>query len=757
MLTKLLAGRLGRAGACAIAAARRRADISAAPRRLFSATAARRAEVEVFVDGVPVKIEAGSAAIQACEKAGVSIPRFCYHERLAIAGNCRMCLVEVEKAPKPVASCAFPVMPGMKIKTETPMVKKAREGVMEFLLMNHPLDCPVCDQGGECDLQDQSMRYGADRGRFYEPAGKRATEDKDFGPLVKTSMNRCIHCTRCVRFANEVAGALELGTTGRGNDMQIGTYVEQAVTSEISANIIDLCPVGALTSKPYAFTARPWELKTTESIDVLDAVGSNIRVDSRGVEVMRILPRLNEDVNEEWISDKTRYAYDGLKRQRLTVPMVRQGDNFVPATWEEALTTVADALNSTSGDAMQAYVGPLVDAESIVALKDLFAKFGSKNLALDSPAGVKLPNADFRSNYLFNTGIAAVEEADCLLIVGSNPRLEAPLVNTRIRKAFLFNNLDVGLVGQAPDLNYDFEHIGDSPSALQSVVDGTHKFSEKLTAAKKPLILVGSSVLEREDAASVFAALSKLVEKHKDKFVQESWNGFSVLQRNASWAAALDLGVGAAPTAKASPKLIYLLGADDINPADIPKDAFVVYQGHHGDTGAYYADVILPGVAYTEKSGTFVNTEGRTQVSRAAVPPPGASREDWKIIRALSEVAGATLPYDDLPSVRDRLGDVAPSLTHYDVVEAPSLTQLGLSTLAASAAKKSAGPFTLPISDFYMTDVISRASSTMAKCSAAFGPNRKVRCCGDVHPQCSDAARLPGGKDGRYGLRVRVY
>lgn len=457
--------------------------------------------------------------------------RFCYHDRLAVAGNCRMCLVEVEKSPKPVASCAFPVMPGMKIKTETPMVKKAREGVMEFLLMNHPLDCPVCDQGGECDLQDQAMAYGSDRGRFFEPAGKRATEDKDFGPLIKTSMNRCIHCTRCVRFANEVAGVLDLGTTGRGNDMQIGTYVSEAINSEMSGNIIDLCPVGALTSKPYAFTSRPWELKTTESIDVLDACGANIRVDSRGVEVMRILPRLNEEVNEEWVADKGRFAYDGLKRQRLTVPMIRQGDSFAPATWEEALDTVARAMNSTRGEAMQAYIGSLVDAESIVALKDLFAKFGSRNLALDSSAGVRVPDVDFRSNYLFNSGMANVEEADWLLIVGSNPKQEAPLINTRIRKAFLFNNLNVGLVGQAPALNYEFDHIGDTLASLESIADGSHKFAGMLGAAKKPLIIVGSGVLEREDAAGVLASIGKIVEKNKDKFITPEWNGFSVLQR----------------------------------------------------------------------------------------------------------------------------------------------------------------------------------------------------------------------------------
>ncbi|KXS20331.1 NADH-quinone oxidoreductase [Gonapodya prolifera JEL478] len=650
-------------------------------------------------------------------------PRFCYHERLSIAGNCRMCLVEVEKTPKPVASCAMPVMPGMKIKTDTPVVKKAREGVMEFLLINHPLDCPVCDQGGECDLQDQSMRYGSDRTRYYEIPGKRATEDKDFGPLVKTSMNRCIHCTRCVRFANEVAGAAELGTSGRGNDMQIGTYIGKVLSTEMSGNLVDLCPVGALTSKPYAFTARPWELKKTESVDVLDAIGSNIRIDSRGLEVMRIMPRLNEDINEEWLSDRSRFAYDGLKRQRLTVPMIRQGNTFVPATWEEALGKIANAITPLQGNEIAGIAGALVDAESLIALKDLLNKKGSNNTRLDGGNPLKFKGAavDLRTPYLTNSTIAGIDEADALLIVGSNPRHEAAILNTRIRKAWLHNNLDIALIGEAPELNYEYDHLGDTVKALEAVLSESHPFHKKLAGAKKPLILVGSAVAEREDAAALLATVAQLVNKLKGKLVTESWNGFSFLQRNASWAAALDLGFIPSTEALATkPKFVYLLGADEVSPAEIPKDAFVVYQGHHGDTGAYYADVILPGSAYTEKSGTYVNTEGRTQVTRAAVPAPGAAREDWKIIRALSEVADVTLPYEDLRGVRERLGEVAPTLVQYDQVLPSTIAELAFNTLAKSTGKASTAPLRLPIRDFYMTDAISRSSPTMAQCSQAY-------------------------------------
>ncbi|KAJ3287659.1 NADH dehydrogenase (ubiquinone) 78K chain precursor, 5-prime end [Borealophlyctis nickersoniae] len=692
----------------------------AASSRTFTQTSAARAQVEVFIDGRPVKIEQGSAVIQACEAAGVDIPRFCYHERLAVAGNCRMCLVELEKSPKPIASCAMPVMPGMKVKTNTPLVKKAREGVMEFLLANHPLDCPICDQGGECDLQDQSVRYGSDRSRFHEPVGKRAVEDKNLGPLVKTTMTRCIQCTRCVRFANEVAGAVELGTSGRGNDMQIGTYVERTIASEMSGNIIDLCPVGALTSKPYSFTTRPWELRKTESIDVLDAVGTNIRIDSRGIEVMRVLPRVNDDINEEWVADKSRFAYDGLKRQRLTTPMMRQGDNFVPVSWPEALEKIGQAMGSTKPEEMAAYAGQLADAESLVALKDLFNTLGSENLRLDGRNLEKTSPkiVDFRSNYVFNETINGVEEADLLLLVGTNPRHEAPIINTRIRKAYLHNNLDIALVGEAPNLNYEYEHLGDSPAALAQLMDGKHPFFARLQKAKRPMIVVGSAVLERPDATATLSTVAELVEKLK-KTAEPGRNVYNLLQRAASWTAALDVGFVPATQSAVKPKFLYLLNADDITASDIPKDAFVVYQGHHGDNGALYADVILPGAAYTEKNATYVNTEGRTQTTRAAVAPPAAARDDWKIIRALSEVAGVPLPYDHILELRARMAEVSPSLVQYDKVETSSLSDVAIGQLKANKGSASAEPFKMPISDYYMTDPISRASVTMAKSSQA--------------------------------------
>ncbi|KAI8613123.1 NADH-quinone oxidoreductase [Chytriomyces sp. MP71] len=692
--------------------------------RYLSGTRVSLAQIEVFIDGQSVKIEQGSAIIQACEQAGVDIPRFCYHERLAIAGNCRMCLVEIEKSPKPQASCAMPVMPGMKIKTNTPIVKKAREGVMEFLLANHPLDCPVCDQGGECDLQDQSIRFGTDRSRLQSTDGKRAVEDKNFGPLVKTQMTRCIQCTRCVRFANEVAGAVELGTSGRGNDMQIGTYVEATLNTEMSGNVIDLCPVGALTNKPYAFNARPWELKKTETIDILDAIGSNIRVDSKGVEVLRVVPRLNDDINSEWISDKTRFAVDGLKRQRLTHPLIRKNGQFVSATWEEALTAVSNALSRTNPSEIAALAGQQADAESLVALKDLFNKLGSENVRLDAPNTTHLPSGytDFRTNYTVGASLNGVEEADAILLVGTNPRHEAAILNTRIRKAYLHNELEVGLIGEKPvALNYEYEHLGTDPSAIAGVLDSNSEFSKKFANAKKPLILVGSSVLEREDAATVLASVAGLADKLKNS--QKDWKPYAFLQRAASWTAALDLGYSqtSADATSATPRFIYLLNADHFDASEISPSSFVVYQGHHGDHGASYADVILPGSAYTEKSATFVNTEGRTQVTRTAVSAPGDAREDWKIIRALAEVSGVDLGYDETIEVRQRLGDVAPSLVSYDLLEATAFYGVGIAQLArASGVSVSRVPFSLPIRDFYMTDPISRSSVTMAKASKVY-------------------------------------
>jgi NADH dehydrogenase (ubiquinone) Fe-S protein 1 len=625
-----------------------------------------------------------------------------------------MCLVEVEKAPKPVASCAWPVQPGMVVKTNSPLTHKAREGVMEFLLANHPLDCPICDQGGECDLQDQSMRYGADRGRFHEIGGKRATEDKNIGPLIKTSMNRCIHCTRCIRFANDVAGAPELGSTGRGNDMQIGTYLERNLDSEMSGNIIDLCPVGALTSKPYAFRARPWELKHTESIDVLDGLGCNIRVDSRGLEVMRVLPRLNDDVNEEWINDKTRFACDGLKTQRLTTPLVRKDDKFYPATWEQALVEIASAYEAIGpkGNELKAIAGELIEVESMVALKDLVNKLGSDNLALDQPSGSQpiAHGVDVRSNYLFNSKIWGVEEADAILIIGSNTRHEAAVLNARIRKQWLRSDLEIGVIGEPWDSTFEFEHLGTDAAALKKALTGS--FGKKLQSAKKPMIIVGSGVTDHPDAKAMYEAVGAFVDKNASNFLTEDWNGYNVLQRAASRAGAYEIGftTPSPEVASTKAKFIWLLGADEISPSDIPKGAFVVYQGHHGDRGAQLADVILPGAAYTEKSGTYVNTEGRVQMGRAATSLPGAARTDWKIIRAVSEFLKAPLPYDDVAALRDRMVEISPTLAGYDIVEPVALRHLSKVQLVDQnkGSKVSGEPLKKVIENFYFTDVISR-------------------------------------------------
>ncbi|KAL2041728.1 hypothetical protein N7G274_005512 [Stereocaulon virgatum] len=693
--------------------------------RCLSATTSRPAEVQLTIDGKQVSIEAGSALIQACEKAGVTIPRYCYHEKLMIAGNCRMCLVEVERAPKPVASCAWPVQPGMVVKTDSPLTHKAREGVMEFLLANHPLDCPICDQGGECDLQDQSMRYGADRGRFHETGGKRAVEDKNMGPLIKTSMNRCIHCTRCIRFANDVAGAPELGSTGRGNDMQIGTYLETALDSEMSGNVIDLCPVGALTSKPYAFRARPWELQHFESVDVLDGLGSNIRVDARGLEVMRIIPRLNDDVNEEWINDKTRFACDGLKTQRLTTPLIRRDNKFMPATWEQALTEIGTAYQKLAPKAneFKAVAGHLVETEVLVAMKDLANKLNSDNLALDQPLGNKSPahGIDLRSSFLFNSKIFGVEEADAILLVGTNPRHEAAGLNARIRKQWLRSDLEVGLIGETFDSTFEFEHLGTTASDLKKALSGP--FGKKLQSAQRPMIIVGSSAVEHPDAKSIFEMVGAFVDKNAATFTTPEWQGYNVLQRAASRAGAYDVGfVTPSPAvANTTPKFIWLLGADEILESDIPKGAFVIYQGHHGDRGAQLADVILPGAAYTEKSVTYVNTEGRVQMTRAATSMPGASREDWKILRAASEYLGAHLPYDDVEALRDRMEEISPALRRYDIVEGTGMPQLSKVQLVDQnkGAKSEGKPLKSAIENFFFTDSISRSSPTMARCSAA--------------------------------------
>lgn len=636
-----------------------------------------------------------------------------------------MCLVEVERAPKPVASCAWPVAPGMVVKTNSPLAHKAREGVMEFLLANHPLDCPICDQGGECDLQDQSMRYGADRGRFHEVGGKRGVEDKNIGPLIKTSMNRCIHCTRCIRFANDIAGAPELGSAGRGNDIQIGTYLEQNLNSELSGNVIDLCPVGALTSKPYAFRARPWELKKTESIDVHDALGSNIRIDARGLEVMRVVPRLNDDVNEEWINDKSRFACDGLKTQRLTLPLIRRDGRFEAADWEQALTEIAQGWEKKApkGNEFKVVAGDLTDVETMVAMKELANKLGSENLALDQPSGSQpiAHGVDVRSNYLFNSRIWGIEDADSILIVGSNPRHEAAVLNARIRKQWMRSDLEIGVVGESWDSTFEFEHLGTDLDALKKALSGP--FGKKLSTAKKPMIIVGSGVTDHADAKAFYETIGAFVDKNAANFLSEEWNGYNVLQRAASRAGAFEVGfvTPTAEVAETTPKFVWLLGADEINEADIPKDAFVVYQGHHGDKGAQIADVVLPGAAYTEKNATYVNTEGRVQLTRAATGLPGAARTDWKIIRAVSEFLGAPLPYDDVAALRDRMFEISPALAAYDVVEPVALPSLSKVQLVDQnkGTKTTGEALKLPIENFYFTDAISRSSPTMARCSAA--------------------------------------
>ena len=665
---------------------------------------------KLTIDGIEVEVPNGSTILQAAEATGVEIPRFCYHDRLTIAGNCRMCLVEVEKTPpKPIASCAYPAAEGMVVHTDTPMVRNGRRGVMEFLLINHPLDCPICDQGGECDLQDQAMGYGMDHSRYAE--NKRAVKDKDLGPLVKTVMTRCIHCTRCIRFITEVAGVPDLGATARGEHMEVGTYVEKALGSELSANIIDLCPVGALTSKPYAFVARSWELVKTDSIDVLDAVGANIRVDVRGPEVLRILPRLNEDVNEEWLGDKSRFALDGLKRRRLDRPWVRRNGKLEAATWPEAFAAIADKLRDLAGDRIGAIAGDLCDAESLLALKDLITSLGSANLDCRQD-GAKLDVAR-RDFYCFNTSIAGIEDADALLIVGSNPRREAPVLNARIRKAHVATGMKIGLIGAETDLTYAVTQLGTGPTALADA-------ASFLAGAKKPMIIVGQGAVARPDGSAVLAACWRLAAQ--TGALTSDWHGFNVLHTAAARVGALDLGFVPGARGKgldamlgSGVDVLWLLGADEFDTSRIGADTFVVYQGHHGDAGARRADVILPGAAYTEKPGTYVNTEGRVQRGFRAVYPPGEAREDWKILRAFSEVIGHTLPYDSTDALRSRLEQVNPVFARVGFL--PRFGASDQSGPAGDPAMISDTPFAPAVANYYQTDPISRASPTMAACT----------------------------------------
>ena len=668
---------------------------------------------KVKIDGNELEVPAGITVLQACEMAGVEIPRFCYHERLSIAGNCRMCLVEVKPGPpKPQASCALPVGDKMEITTNSAVVKKARNGVMEFLLINHPLDCPICDQGGECDLQDQAMAFGLDRSRYHE--NKRAVPDKELGPLVKTSMNRCIHCTRCIRFATEVAGVEQLGATGRGEYMEVTTYVQETLQTELAGNLVDLCPVGALTSKPYAFEARPWELRKTESIDVFDALGANIRVDTRGGQVMRVLPRLNDDVNEEWISDKTRHAIDGLRHQRLDRPYVRKQGKLVEASWEEALGVAAAKLKAVEGSKVAAIAGDQCDAEAMVALKDLMAGLGSPNIDCRQD-GAKLGGP--RGSYIFNAGIRGIDQADAILLVGSNPRWESPVLNARIRKRYLSGHCTIASIGPAVDLTYPVERLGAGPATLRDLAEGKLAFAAKLKAARNPLIIVGMGALAREDGAAVLALARSLAT------VRDDWNGFAVLHTAAARVGGLDLGLVPgeggrdvagilAGAATKEIEVVYLLAADEIDTQKLGK-AFVIYQGHHGDAGAHRADVILPGAAYTEKPGTYVNTEGRVQLGQRASYPPGEAREDWAILRALSERVGKPLPYDTLDQVRSRLVAVNKVFAALDHQAPGAWGEFG------AAGSVSDAPFASPVENFYMTDPISRASKTMADCRAS--------------------------------------
>jgi NADH-quinone oxidoreductase subunit G len=675
---------------------------------------------KLIIDGKEIDVPAEYTLLQACEAAGAEIPRFCYHERLSIAGNCRMCLVEVKGGPKPVASCAWGVRdcrPGPKgeppeILTRSPMVKKAREGVMEFLLINHPLDCPICDQGGECDLQDQAMGYGVDTSRFAE--NKRAVEDKYLGALVKTSMNRCIQCTRCVRFSAEVCGAPEMGATGRGEDMEITTYLEQALTSELQGNLVDICPVGALTSKPYAFAARPWELTKTQSIDVMDGVGSAIRVDTRGREVMRILPRINEAVNEEWISDKTRHVVDGLRTQRLDRPYIREGGRLRAATWPEAFAAIAAKAGRIDGKRIGAIAGDVAAVEEMFALKDLLARCGSANVAVqggdcfDPKAG--------RASYIFNPTIAGIDRADALLIIGANPRKEAAVFNARIRKRWRSGQLKVGLIGPKADLTYDYDHIGAGTDSLSDLAAGKHSFATVLMAAKNPIVLVGAGAAARHDGAAILSLAAKIGQDIGA--IKDGWNGFAVLHEAASRVGALDIGFAgtglsaAQMTTFGTLDVLFLLGADE---PKVPDGTFVIYIGTHGDRGAHRADVILPAAAYTEKSAIYVNTEGRVQITGRAAFPPGEAREDWAVIRALSEAMGKKLPYDSLATLRQAIFKAVPHLMRVDQIEPGQAGDI--KSLAGKGGTLEKPAFKPLIEDFYLTNPIARASAVMAECS----------------------------------------
>jgi len=695
---------------------------------------------KLIINGKEHEMPNGITLIQACEIAGVEIPRFCYHERLSIAGNCRMCLIEVAGMPKPVASCAMsvndlrPARDGTppSIVTDSETVKKAREGVLEFLLINHPLDCPICDQGGECDLQDQTMAYGFDASRFQD--NKRAVEEKYLGPLIDTYMNRCIHCTRCIRFMTEVAGVEELGAIGRGEDMEITTYLERGMFSNLSGNVVDLCPVGALTSKPYAFVARPWELTKTPSIDVMDAVGSAIRVDARGREVLRILPRENEAINEEWISDKARHVWDGLRTQRIDRPYVRRDGKLEPTSWDEAFRLIAGKLKGLDGKRLGAIAGDLAACEEMFALKLLAERLGSPNIDCRQD-GAKLDPTLGRATYVFNSTIEGIDRADAFLVVGTNPRREAPVLNARILKRIRQRQArpPVGLIGEEADLTYAYDYLGAGPETLAKVADGSHSFLKKLEGAERPILMVGQAALARTDGAAVLALAAKAAMTMGA--IKPGWNGFNILHHAAARVGGLDIGfvpddggldVEGMLDAASAGKLdvVYLLGADEIDMERLG-NAFVIYQGSHGEQGAHRADVILPGAAYTEKSAIYVNTEGRPQMTARAVFPPGEAREDWKIIRALSGVLGKPLPFDSATELRAKLFEAHPHLALLDLVEPAD--SAAVERLAQKPARADKELFGHAIDDYYLTNPIARASAIMANLSALHaGANKRA-------------------------------
>ncbi|MDC3281143.1 NADH-quinone oxidoreductase subunit NuoG [Candidatus Pelagibacter sp.] len=660
------------------------------------------------VNNIEVEVEDGLTVLQACEKAGVEIPRFCYHEKLSIAGNCRMCLVEMEKSPKPVASCAMPAAEGMNIKTNTEFVEKARKGVMEFLLANHPLDCPVCDQGGECDLQDQSMFYGVDKSRFKE--NKRQVPEKNMGPLIKTQMTRCIHCTRCVRFATEIAGVPEIGAIGRGEDMQITTYLEQSMQSELSANVVDLCPVGALTSKPYVFEARPWELKKTESIDVMDAIGSNIRVDTYGWEVKRILPRINEDINEEWISDKTRHACDGLLNQRLDTPYIKYNGKFEKASWSEVFNIIKSKFKNTDKEKICGLTGDLVNMETLYIFKEFFNKtLGSQNI--ESRDNYSYLNPEKRENYLFNSSINGIEEADFIFLLGTNPRFEATILNARIRKSYLQNKTKIISLNEMGDLTFPYKSLDGNTETVKKIIEGKHEVSDLIKQAKKPMVIMGQSVLKSKSSKYIFESIKQFLEENNK--ISINWNALNVISENASTVGAFDLGLYKTTNGdnevlkdlKAHKfEIVYLLGLDTINFEK--RNEFVIYQGSHGDKGAEMADIILPGATYTEQNGYFTNLEGKLQKAYKASYPPELAKEDWVIINELAESMNHRKLFND----KDELDSSLINQINLHIEKNNSLTSSKVKELIFE------NELIKIDNDYYYSNVIARASKTMSEC-----------------------------------------